>query len=69
MSRNKPHPALLSVYRLPSGRTVQVRRIEGEQYPDAIVRYMSEDGELATSEFHLSLQFLMLRAVRLVWLA
>lgn len=44
---------------LPSGRTVQVCRIVGESRPEVSLRYLDEDGVMATGDFIVTLAWLL----------
>jgi hypothetical protein len=49
---------------LPSGRTVQVCRIDGVLHPEVSLRYLDDDGVMATGDFIVKLSWLLTNARR-----
>jgi hypothetical protein len=51
-------PSLGEWWKLPSGRTVSIRRIDGIGFETEItVRYVDEQGAMSTGELHLSIAY------------
>ncbi|WP_213956310.1 hypothetical protein [Variovorax sp. dw_954] len=56
---NAPRPELYQWWELPSGQCVELRRIVGHHNPEAVVRNVNADGEMAPGEYVLTLRFLV----------
>ena len=50
--------------RLPSGRIATIRKITGENRPDATLRYLDDNGVMSTGEFEVKFEFLQKFAVK-----
>jgi len=50
--------------RLPSGRIATIRKITGENRPDATLRYLDDNGVMSTGEFDMKFEFLQSYAVK-----
>ncbi len=50
--------------RLPSGRIATIRKVSGQNRPDATLRYLDEDGVMSTGEFEMKFEFLQKFAVK-----
>jgi hypothetical protein len=50
--------------RLPSGRIATIRKVTGQNRPDATLRYLDEDGVMSTGEFEMKFEFLQKFAVK-----
>lgn len=46
-------------FRMPSGKLLEVRRVEEGAHPEVVVREVNDDDELSPGEFNLSLRFIL----------
>lgn len=46
-------------FRMPSGKLLEVRRVQEGERPEVVVREVNDDDELSPGEFVLSLRFLL----------
>lgn len=63
-SSPRPEVQLYSWWRMPSGQVAELRRIEGSQHAEVVVRYLNENGEMGPAEHRHTLRFLVTRCAR-----
>lgn len=49
---------------LPSGRTIEVSKVVGENHPEVHVRYLDEDAVVSTGSFTVRLEWLLVHGRR-----